>query len=74
MPEGANSEPMMAQTSFDLAAVAAPTPVPPGAETEIALTLTAPAQVGRVYRSRWQLRGAHDGPGDRQNRQHPQCR
>ena len=62
VPEGANSEPMMAQTSFDLAAVAAPTPVPPGAETEIALTLTAPAQFGRVYRSRWQLRDANDVP------------
>ena len=60
--DGANSDPMMAQTSFDLAAVAAPTPVPPGAETEIALTLTAPAQFGRVYRSRWQLRDANDVP------------
>ena len=60
--DGANSDPMMAQTAFDLAAVAAPTPVPPGAETEIALTLTAPAQFGRVYRSRWQLRDAADVP------------
>ena len=60
VPDGANSDPMMAQTSLDLAAVASQMPVPPHVETEIALTLTAPAQFGRAYRSRWQLRDADD--------------
>ncbi len=56
VPDGANSDPMMASTGFDLRSVAAPTPVPPGAETDVVLTMTAPAQFGRAYRSRWQLR------------------
>lgn len=55
-PDGANSNPMLATTSFDLAAVASGMPVRPGAETEIALTMTAPEAFGRAYRSRWQLR------------------
>jgi hypothetical protein len=55
-PDGAGSDPLMDNTDFDLAAVAAPAPVLPGAETEITLTMTAPAQFGRTYRSRWQLR------------------
>ena len=58
VPDGANSDPMTAQTDVALAAVAAPFPVPPGGETEISLNLTAPTQFGRAYRSRWQLRDA----------------
>ena len=56
VPDGPNSNAMMAQTSLDLATVAANMPVAPGAETEIVLTMTAPEQFGRAYRSRWQLR------------------
>ena len=59
-PEGANSDPLMAATSFDLSAVASPFPVPPGAETVITLPMTAPSQFGRAYRSRWQLRDSED--------------
>ena len=55
VPES-NGAAMMSATEFDLRSVAAPTPVPSGGETEIRLTMTAPAQFGRVYRSRWQLR------------------
>lgn len=58
--DGTNSDPMMATISFDLADVAAPALVKPGESVEIALTMTAPEQFGRVYRSRWQLRE----PGD----------
>ena len=57
-PEGDNSDPLMTETSFDLAAVAAPYPVPPGAETTITLAMTAPSRFGRAYRCRWQLRAA----------------
>ena len=55
-PEGDNSDPLMTETSFDLAAVAAPYPVLPGAETTITLAMTAPSRFGRAYRCRWQLR------------------
>lgn len=56
VPDGANSDPFMAATEFELASVAIPAPVPPGGETEIVLAMTAPGQFGRAYRSRWQLR------------------
>lgn len=56
VPDGTTSDPLMAATEFGLMSVAAPAPVPPGGETEIVLAMTAPAQSGRVYRSRWQLR------------------
>jgi len=59
-PEGTNSDPMSAVTSFDLAAVASGMPVAPGAESEITLNLVAPAQFGRVYRTKWQLRDPQD--------------
>ena len=59
-PEGDNSDPLMTETSFDLAAVAAPYPVLPGAETTITLAMTAPSRFGRAYRCRWQLRDAAD--------------
>ena len=55
-PDGEGSDPLMAEHSFDLAAVAAPWPVPPGAETTITLAMTAPGRFGRAWRSRWQLR------------------
>ena len=48
----------MSAGEFDLATVASPYPVPPGAETTITLSMTAPYQFGRAYRSRWQLRDA----------------
>lgn len=56
VPDGNNSEPMMPATAFKLAEVAIPAPVQPGSEVDIILTMTAPEQFGRVYRSRWQLR------------------
>ena len=56
VPEDINSEPLMPAGVFDLRAVAAPFPVPPGAETNVTLMMTAPNQFGRTYRSRWQLR------------------
>lgn len=56
VPDGTSSNPMTARTSFDLASVVTSFPVPPGAETEIVLDMTAPEQFGRAYRSRWQLR------------------
>ncbi len=56
VPDGANSDPLMAATEFDLMDVASSSPVPPGGETDIVLMMTAPAQFGRAYRSRWQLR------------------
>jgi len=55
VPDGANSNPMTAQTGYDLASVVTVAPVPPGAETEIVLEMTAPEQFGRAYRSRWQI-------------------
>ncbi|CUS02763.2 protein of unknown function [Candidatus Promineifilum breve] len=54
--EGTNSDALGAAADVALSAVASPLPVPPGAETTITLTLTAPAQFGRAYRSRRQLR------------------
>ena len=59
-PEGAASEPFMTATAFDLADVATPSSVPPGAEADVTLTMTAPTQFGRVYRSRWQMRDTDD--------------
>jgi hypothetical protein len=56
VPDGANSDPMVAVTSFPLTEVSTPATAQPGDEVEITLTLTAPEQFGRVYRSRWQLR------------------
>ena len=56
VPDGTNSDPFGAATEYELAAVATPTPIPPQSETEIVLTMTAPAQFGRVYHSRWQIR------------------
>ena len=56
--EGTNSDPLMSAGEIDLATVASPYPVPPGAETTITLNMTAPSQFGRTYRSRWQLRDA----------------
>jgi hypothetical protein len=56
VPDGASSDPLMAAVEFDLPAVASPGVVPPNAEAEIALNMTAPKQFGRAYRSRWQLR------------------
>ena len=48
--------PMLDGQSFALAEVAAPAAAEPGQEVEIALTMTAPEQPGRNYRSRWELR------------------
>jgi hypothetical protein len=56
VPQGDHPHPMMSETSFDLAEVAAPIPVEPGEEVEITLNMTAPSKSGRLYRSRWQLR------------------
>jgi hypothetical protein len=56
VPEDSNSSPMLTSTTFELATVASPVPVGPGKDVEISLTMTAPEQSGRLYRSRWQLR------------------
>ncbi|NLF66674.1 MAG: peptidoglycan DD-metalloendopeptidase family protein [Chloroflexi bacterium] len=57
-PQGATSHPMMNEKSFSLAKVASPLPAAPGDEVAINLSLTAPEQHGRVYRSPWQIRDA----------------
>ena len=51
---------MVSRTSFPLAEVASPDAPSPGQEVAITLTMTAPPQAGRIYRSRWELR-APDG-------------
>lgn len=56
VPDGPNSVPLMETVDFSLSSVASPVPVPPGGEVDITLTMTAPSQFGRSYRSRWQLR------------------
>ena len=55
-PDGPNSESLMDVTEIAFLSVASPGPVPPGGETDITLTMTAPSQFGRSYHSRWQLR------------------
>lgn len=54
-PEGTNSDPFTDETRFTLLSRASPMPVPPGAMTDITLTMTSPVIFGRSYRSRWQL-------------------
>jgi hypothetical protein len=58
----ANSDPMLAKTSFPLAEVAQPLPAGPGDEVEIKLDMTAPTQFGRRTVSRWELRDPGDDP------------
>ncbi|MFW5941955.1 MAG: NBR1-Ig-like domain-containing protein [Chloroflexota bacterium] len=60
VPQGGDAQPLMAQTSFALADVASPLPAAPGDEVVVTLNMTAPQQVGRFFRSRWELRDPQD--------------
>lgn len=59
-PEGDDVHPLMSRPDVALGDVASPLPAAPGTEVVISLTMTAPEQPGRFFRSRWELRDPQD--------------
>ncbi|MFZ0548600.1 MAG: NBR1-Ig-like domain-containing protein, partial [Candidatus Promineifilaceae bacterium] len=55
-PQTADSQPMMAKTSYNFSELLQPAAVAPGQEGTIVMNMTAPEVYGRHYRSRWELR------------------